>query len=283
MGIVESAVAQLMDQDAKTTGLKQLQGLVWKQGFRSGELARAPVSRRRALPASCVESGASTSRIYSSGSVAAQRLFFEHSDDGDLLPWLSGHYDTTIGSKTDPESYRAIAREFSCDAAEITFVSDNLRELDAAREAGLATVMCPRPGNPPTPDHDHPVYAELVGAACGLIPGLAEAAGHLIPVDDVEEGRDVIGTPILVVEVIGVLPDIDTQDRDPTLHQWRILVRRTFDNELSVVQRQPCPSAAKTRRRGIREGLFETCRTRPDRPESPRQDRPVACHLRWDS
>ena len=37
----------------------------------------------------------------------------------------------------------------------------------------------------------------------------AETLGHGVPVDHVVEGRDVIRSPVLVVEVVGVLPDID--------------------------------------------------------------------------
>lgn len=37
--------------------------------------------------------------IYSSGSVEAQKLIFGHSNVGNLLPYLSGHYDTHIGDK----------------------------------------------------------------------------------------------------------------------------------------------------------------------------------------
>ena len=46
--------------------------------------------------------------IYSSGSVAAQKLIFGHSDAGDLTPFLSGYFDTTTGPKRDPDSYSKI-------------------------------------------------------------------------------------------------------------------------------------------------------------------------------
>ena len=35
---VSAAVVEMMDRDAKTTGLKQLQGRIWKDGFEQGQL-----------------------------------------------------------------------------------------------------------------------------------------------------------------------------------------------------------------------------------------------------
>ncbi len=37
---------------------------------------------------------------------------------------------------------------------------------------------------------------------------------HLLPVHDVPEGRDVLWSPVLVLEVVRVLPDVQAQDGD---------------------------------------------------------------------
>ena len=37
--------------------------------------------------------------------------------------------------------------------------------------------------------------------------------GHGVPVDHVVKRGDVVGTAILVVQVVGVLPDVDAQNR----------------------------------------------------------------------
>jgi enolase-phosphatase E1 len=84
--------------------------------------------------------------------VPAQRLFFAHTIDGDLLDCFQGHYDTTIGSKLQSESYRRIAADMNRSADEIIFVSDSLPELAAARAAQMSTRLCCRPGNPPVTD-----------------------------------------------------------------------------------------------------------------------------------
>ena len=145
---VGDEVTRLMDGDVKATGLKQLQGLIWRDGFESGRIVAhvyddvVPALRRWRRQGIDV-------RIYSSGSVTAQKLFFGHTVHGDLLPLLGGHYDTRTGPKKEADSYRAIAQAFERPADEILFVSDSLDELEAAREAGCATVLSIRPENPP--------------------------------------------------------------------------------------------------------------------------------------
>jgi enolase-phosphatase E1 len=143
-------VTRLMDADVKATGLKQLQGLIWQSGFASGEL-KAHVYDD--VPPALKEWNAAGQdvRIYSSGSVQAQKLFFGHTIAGDLLPRFRGHYDTTTGPKKEPSSYRKIAAEFGLPPGEILFLSDVVAELDAARTAGMQTALVVRPGNAAVP------------------------------------------------------------------------------------------------------------------------------------
>jgi enolase-phosphatase E1 len=141
-------VTRLMDGDVKATGLKLLQGLIWESGFQSGELKAhvyddVPPALRR-----WKEQGIDI-RIYSSGSIQAQKLFFGHTIAGDLLPLFSGHYDTTTGPKKEASSYQKIARDFHIPSSEILFISDVVAELDAARTARLQTALTLRPGNAP--------------------------------------------------------------------------------------------------------------------------------------
>jgi enolase-phosphatase E1 len=136
--LVAAEVIRLMDQDVKATGLKQLQGLVWQDGFSRGELISHVYDD--VLPA--IRHWRSENiaiRIYSSGSVQAQKLFFGHTAVGNLLSYFSGHDDTTIGAKKEAESYRRIATAFGYSACDLLFLSDITAELDAAREAGFYT------------------------------------------------------------------------------------------------------------------------------------------------
>lgn len=150
--VVAYLLAQ-MDADRKATGLKALQGRVWEAGYRSGELrghvfADVPPALARWTAAG------HAAWIYSSGSVAAQRLLFAHSVAGDLTPLLSGYFDTTTGPKKEPASYAAIARAVGVPPSEVCFVTDNLDEAHASRDAGMNVRVSVRPGNPPLEPHD---------------------------------------------------------------------------------------------------------------------------------
>jgi enolase-phosphatase E1 len=144
----------MMDQDRKSTALKVLQGKIWDNGYRTGKLAGQVFQdvppalerwRRQDLDI----------RIFSSGSELAQRLLFSSTTAGNLNQYLSGYFDTTLGPKTDPESYKKIAASFQLQPAEIAFVSDVTRELDPARKSGMSTLLCLRPGNHPQVVHGH--------------------------------------------------------------------------------------------------------------------------------
>jgi enolase-phosphatase E1 len=148
-------VSWLMDRDRKSTPLKDLQGRIWEEGYRAGELvgevfADVPPALER-WRNQRVQVG-----IFSSGSVLAQRLLFRHSSAGDLTSFLRWHFDTMTGPKTDVESYSRIAASTGVPAPAILFVSDVVRELDAATRAGMQTALSRRPGNTPAPgDHGH--------------------------------------------------------------------------------------------------------------------------------
>jgi enolase-phosphatase E1 len=158
---VLSEVLHLMDRDAKATGLKELQGLIWRAGFVSGQL-RAHVYEDVPAALQRWTAAGREVRIYSSGSITAQKLFFAHTEHGNLIPYLSGHYDTTTGPKKEAASYTTIAQAMTLPPEQVLFCSDVLAELDAARAAGLQTALTVRPGNAPvTTEHSHPVITSL--------------------------------------------------------------------------------------------------------------------------
>ena len=140
------AAIDLMNRDVKSTPLKALQGMIWRSGFDSGELVSHVFDDVPETLAQWADSGLDV-RIYSSGSIDAQKLFFSHTCAGDLTPHLRGHYDTTTGPKREAASYRAIAVDMGMEPREILFISDVGEELDAARQAGMATALAIRPGN----------------------------------------------------------------------------------------------------------------------------------------
>lgn len=146
--LVEQQIAELMRGDVKATGLKAMQGLVWQAGFDSGELV-APIYEDVLPELQRWKAAGIDIRIYSSGSIAAQKLFFGHTQHGDVLAYFSGHYDTTIGGKKDSVSYQKIASDIGVEPAEVLFVSDLEGELEAAQAAGVQVAAAIRPGNKP--------------------------------------------------------------------------------------------------------------------------------------
>lgn len=143
---VALAAIDLMNRDVKDTSLKALQGMIWRSGFESGAIVAHVFDDVPPALAAWADSGLDV-RIYSSGSNEAQRLFFGHTQAGDLTPHLRGHYDTTTGPKREQASYAAIAADMGLEPRQILFVSDIGAELDAARRAGMATALAIRPGN----------------------------------------------------------------------------------------------------------------------------------------
>ena len=140
----------LMERDRKSTALKSLQGKVWKDGYESRELIGSVFPD---VPEALARWSAKAKvAIYSSGSVEAQKLIFGHSSAGDLTPLISGYFDTRVGPKTSAESYSAIAGAMGVATGEMLFISDVVRELNPAREAGCETRLALREGNAPVAD-----------------------------------------------------------------------------------------------------------------------------------
>ena len=145
---VVAHVNRLIDLDRKSTGLKSLQGKIWHEGYSEGTLRAQVYADVAPAFARWRVAGLDVS-IFSSGSVLAQQLLFAHTEAGDLTPFISHYFDTGVGKKGDPESYRRIAEQIGLPPSEILFVSDVVTELAAAREAGMETALSIRPGNQP--------------------------------------------------------------------------------------------------------------------------------------
>jgi enolase-phosphatase E1 len=145
----------LMARDRKSTPLKSLQGRIWQKGYATGEL-RGEIFPDVSIALRRWHAQQRRTCIFSSGSAMAQRLLFANSVEGDLTPYLSAFFDTTIGGKSETQSYRRIVSTLQQSPAEIAFLSDVAAELDAARSAGLQTLLCQRPGNRPQPENTHP-------------------------------------------------------------------------------------------------------------------------------
>lgn len=133
-----------MAEDQKVTALKSLQGLIWRAGYQGGDY-RAHIYPDAVAALHRWHDQGLTLYVYSSGSIEAQKLFFKHSEAGDMTPLFSGYFDTTIGAKRDDHSYRKIAAAIGVAPTAILFLSDVPAELDAAATAGLRTCWLQRP------------------------------------------------------------------------------------------------------------------------------------------
>lgn len=139
-----------IDEDRKHTALKALQGMIWAEGYGSADFT-AHIYPDAAAALRAWHADGMPLYVYSSGSVPAQRLFFGHSDDGDLTSLVSGWFDTEIGGKRDAGSYRRIVEAIGRAPSDVLFLSDVIEELDAARDAGLQTVLVDRLDDYPQP------------------------------------------------------------------------------------------------------------------------------------
>ncbi|KAK3718786.1 hypothetical protein QZH41_014038 [Actinostola sp. cb2023] len=157
---VVKSVLWLMDADRKVTALKQLQGHIWKKAYEDGEIKGEVYDDVVPALDKWTSSGYKV-YIYSSGSVVAQKLLFRYSNKGDLLKYFSGHFDTKIGLKVESESYQNIAKSIGEDAGGILFVTDVVKEVSAATEAGISTVISIRPGNAPLTKKDKQTYKTI--------------------------------------------------------------------------------------------------------------------------
>jgi len=149
-----------IDEDRKSTVLKALQGMIWEEGYASGAY-RAHVYPEVAAKLRSWRARGLRLYVYSSGSVAAQQLFFRYSEAGDLSPLFDGFFDTQTGAKRDPESYRRIGEAIGEAAHHILFLSDITQELDAARSAGWQTAHIVRAPLPLPETAAHPAYRDF--------------------------------------------------------------------------------------------------------------------------
>ena len=143
---IDSAVRYglwLMERDSKVGPLKEVQGLIWQQGYRSGRLRGEVFPDVPPAFDRWRQQGKEIS-IYSSGSALAQQMLFRTTTYGDLSVGIRAFFDTRIGIKTSPKSYNKIASISGHPQHQFLFCSDAIGELDAARSAGMHTVLVVR-------------------------------------------------------------------------------------------------------------------------------------------
>ncbi len=145
-----AALIRWIDEDRKAGPLKTIQGMVWDDGYATGQLVGQvfpdTLSALRRWRAEGV-----ARHIFSSASARAQAQFFRHCREGDLRELFDRHFDLTIGPKVEADSYRRIAAELALAPTRLRFFSDNPRELAAAEAAGMQVAQVIREDTQPDP------------------------------------------------------------------------------------------------------------------------------------
>jgi len=136
------------EEDRKITPLKTLQGILWQEGYKTGELQGHVYDDVAPVLKNWFDSGLQLA-VFSSGSVTAQKLIFGHSISGDLSAYFSAYFDTETGGKREAETYGKIAQLMQLKPEQILFLSDIKEELEASRDAGMQTVQLIRQGTAP--------------------------------------------------------------------------------------------------------------------------------------
>ena len=150
----------LMSIDQKSTALKDLQGKIWRQGYKNGTLKSTLFEEAHECIHRWQRKGLILA-VYSSGSVEAQKLLYQHTQTGNLAELFSHWFDTHTGPKKSEESYKLIAKEMGTDAKNVIFISDNAEECDAAKIAGMQTLFSLRANNPDQDPKQHHVINDL--------------------------------------------------------------------------------------------------------------------------
>lgn len=151
-GIVLSDNKEVIEQllkwsleDKKITPLKTVQGILWEEGYKTGEI-KGHVYEDVPTQLEIWKQNNIQMGVFSSGSIAAQKLIFGFSEKGDLTSNFSAYFDTTTGGKREKETYSKIAETLDLEPNQILFLSDIKEELEAANEIGFQTIQLVRPG-----------------------------------------------------------------------------------------------------------------------------------------
>ncbi|KAI7466632.1 2,3-diketo-5-methylthio-1-phosphopentane phosphatase [Hortaea werneckii] len=156
---LQAHVEDLTQRDVKIAYLKNLQGYLWEDGYKTGAYA-TPLFPDVAPKLQEWKDAGKNVAIYSSGSVFAQKLLFQHvmgegENVEDKTGLIDGWFDTVnAGLKTEAASYRKIVASLGWDAETTLFFTDNVMEVDAAVAAGIQTILVDRPGNAVLADSD---------------------------------------------------------------------------------------------------------------------------------
>ncbi|CBZ39053.1 hypothetical protein, conserved [Leishmania donovani] len=139
--------------------VKAVQAAIWTEVFAEGKLQSQvfpDVSTFFRFAGGPAMAERTRIALYSSGSIAAQKLVMGHTPYGDLNPFITAYFDPLlVGTKLMPKSYMKIRTllaeklDIPQESMHIVFVTDNTSEASAAETSGAveSAILCVRPLN----------------------------------------------------------------------------------------------------------------------------------------
>ncbi|CAH0690143.1 unnamed protein product [Spodoptera exigua] len=231
-GLVKSVKWQ-MSSDRKAGPLKQLQGLIWKQGYDKGDIKGHVYDD--VSPALDLWRSVEGQKIYiySSGSVQAQKLLFGQSQSGDMLKYIDGHFDTAVGAKQETSSYSAIAEKIGCKPEEILFLTDIVKEAEAARACGMHCALVSREGNAALPPEAVAAFPVLYSLATLANPNKRK------PDAQDEQPAKVLKTDMDADVKTPSETEVTAESKEPTEAVAPVEVKPSTEPEVSTEEKTP--------------------------------------------
>src|SRR5271165_3954917 len=111
--------------------------------------------------------------------------------------------------------------------------------LPDARRRSQVTSRTIAPSRPPPFKGEVGEQSEP-GGDLPLFHGGIEHLGHVFPIDQmVHEGLEIVRPPVAVIDVVGVLPNIASQNWLTAVHQRVLTVGRLGDGDLAILDCKP--------------------------------------------
>ena len=128
----------------KATPLKQLQGLIWRAGYEDGSL-QAPIYEDAYAALTAWHQAGVPLAVYSSGSIAAQHLFFGYSTQGDCDTCFSIGLILRLVLRLKLLAIGPLPNSWLLLQVKDSFLTDVPAEALAAQQAGWQVAQLDRP------------------------------------------------------------------------------------------------------------------------------------------
>jgi len=140
---VIEVLLRYIEEGEKNASLQALQALVLKEGYETKKVQALVYEDVLRAFKRWREQGIFI-YVYSSLSVQEQRLFFAHTQVGDVNSSFNKVFDTHLGDKKQSESYEKIAASIGLPSSDVLFLTDNIEDAVTASNAGMKVIVLDR-------------------------------------------------------------------------------------------------------------------------------------------